>query len=205
MRIGWFKHHDPPAVGQTPVAVAAPRRLNDTFQRRQCAVHRVKIQIDAPARRGARRDDHAAAAPGLEPRLDFRHHLQPMGGAKVGGQQKQTVFSTKFLQTVEKFPRMAAQVDQHADAVLPGNLGGKLLPRRVLATFSVDEQPPLHPHTAHLVVQCRTVRQNFGRGPVRARQRTEVRLGGGGKYHAAAIFAAQRIDGLHRGGGKVGG
>ena len=128
-----------------------------------------------------------------------------MGGAKVGGQQKQTVFSTKFLQAVEKFPRMAAQVDQHADAVLPGNFGGKLLPRRVLAAFLVDEQPPLHQHTAHLVVQRRTVRQNFGRGPVRPRQRTEVRLGGGGKYHAAAVFAAQRIDRLHGRGGKVGG
>ena len=42
-----YEHHNCPASGQSPVAVAAPRRLDDGLQRRKGAVHGLKVQIHA--------------------------------------------------------------------------------------------------------------------------------------------------------------
>ena len=167
------------------VSVAPPGSLNDGVQRSQGPVHRPEIQIytrfDALGRH------HPARKAVFQPLPDALDLFAPMSGAQIRGKEKDSILGAELRKSAGDLPRMAAQIDNGADAVLPGHLLRNGFQRCVFS------KSPLHLHPLQGAEHLPGLRQNFSRLPGQVFSRRKIRLRCRRKHHCRVVSAAQFI------------
>ena len=178
------------------VSVAPPGSLNDGVQRSQGPVHRPKIQVytrfDALGRH------HPARKIVFQPLPDALDLLAPMSGAQIRGKVKDGILGAELRKPAGDLPRMAAQINNGADAVLSGHLLRNGFQRCVFS------KPPIYHHPLQGAEHLPGLRQNFSRLPGQVFSRGEIRLRCRRKYHCRVVSAAQFIYCLQCNRGQIG-
>ena len=167
------------------VSVAPSGSLNDGVQRSQGPVHRPEIQVHT--RLDALGRHHSAWKIVFQPLPDALDLFAPMSGAQICGKVKDGILGAELRKPADDLPRMAAQIDNGADAVLSGHLFRNGFQRCVLS------KPPLHLHPLQGAEHLPRLRQNFSRLPGQVFSRGEIRLRCRRKYHCRVVSATQFI------------